>query len=135
MRLQYRSFSRSTLGVEASPFDIAHLIDTLLQGLRTFDSSDNVLALINLLLADAAMCPLSTPLTPETMACTLSSSAPSACLPRSRTRLSPPSARCPRCSAAASFSADDACAHLLRVARRVVSTVFDEGRACRGTGR
>ena len=39
------------------------------------------------------------------------------------------------CSKPQRRAADDACAHLLRVARRVVSTVFDEGRACRGTGR
>ena len=39
------------------------------------------------------------------------------------------------CSKLQRRDADDACAHLLRVARRVVSTVFDEGRRCRGAGR
>lgn len=39
------------------------------------------------------------------------------------------------CSKPQRRDADDACAHLLRVARRVVSTVFDEGRVCRGAGR
>lgn len=129
---------RSTLGAEASPFDIAHLIDILLQGLRTFDSSDNVLALINLLLADAAMCSLSTPLTRRDDGLHSQFIRAFCVSPALQDAVVVAIGEMPAllgCSKPQRRDADDACAHLLRVARRVVSTVFDEGRACRGTGR
>ena len=138
VRLQYRSFPRSTLGAEASPFDIAHLIDILLQGLRTFDSSDNVLALINLLLADAAMCPLSALFTRRDDGLHSQFIRAFCVSPALQDAVVVAIGEMPAllgCSKPQRRDADDACAHLLRVARRVVSTVFAEGRLCRGTGR
>ena len=128
--LRYYSFSLSTIDTDKSPFDIAHLIDQLLQGLRTFRTADNVLALIILLLADASMSALPPALTPRDDGlhsqfirafCTSSAlqDAIVAAIGEMPTLLTSNKQQ--------SCIADDSCAHVLRVARRIISTVFDEG--------
>ncbi|KAK8816425.1 hypothetical protein WA556_001370 [Blastocystis sp. ATCC 50177/Nand II] len=122
MCLCFRYFMLCVSSAEASPFDIAHLIDILLQGLRTFDSSDNVLALINLLLADAAIDDgLHSQFIRAFCVSPALQDAVVAAIGEMPALLG--------CSKLQRRDADDACAHLLRVARRVVSTVFDEDHA------
>lgn len=130
MYLRYYSLPLSTIDTDKSPFDITHLIDQLLQGLRTFSTADNVLALIILLLADASMCAQHSHLTPRDDGlhsqfirafCT------SPALQDAIVAAIGEMPTLPACNKQQSCSTDDSCAHVLRVARRIISTVFDEG--------
>ena len=107
-----------------------HLVDCLLKGLQCYEASDNVVALINLLLVDAAAFPLSPALTSRDdgshcqfiryfchsaalQSAVLEALAAMRCLPEKlaqQRRL-----------------LDDECYQVLKVARRVISTAFDGG--------
>lgn len=118
------------LDIESSPFDVNHLVDCLVKGLRCYEASDNVVALINLLLVDAAAFLSSSALTrrDDGSHCQfIRYFCHSAALQSAVLETLAAMKGLPEKLAQQRRLLDDECYQVLKVARRVVSTAFDEG--------
>lgn len=107
-----------------------HLVDCLLKGLQCYEASDNVVALINLLLVDAAAFLFSSSLThrDDGSHCQfIRYFCHSAALQSAVLETLAAMKGLPEKLAQQRRLLDDECCQVLKVARRVVSTVFDEG--------